>query len=266
METEEALIVNVFPTCVSTTAWPGIVDACCLLAESVSATYRVVAPTSCCGQPAYSAGKPRDARRVAASALSLLAETEGPIVVPSGSCASFIRKIWPTLFYRSDDHLLAVSVAERTYELTEFFADIDLPFDTEGDAVQTVTYHDSCHGSRELGLGAQARTLLSKAGYTIVECEDPQLCCGFGGVFSQMLPEVSSRIAAAKAEMLKKAAPVISGGDAACLMHLRDSSESLELSAGTAAHQDSSRSTDQTAPRFCHIAELLAARVRIDDK
>lgn len=220
--------------------------ACQILLQAAGADVEMVAVESCCGQPAYSAGRTRDARRVATSTLDILVDARGPVVVPSGSCAAMIRKVWPKLFPDGPDRRRTAAVADRTFELTEFLFPLDLPFRRDPPSPQPLTYHDSCHGLRELGLGSHGRALLTRAGYELIECENPQLCCGFGGVFSQLLPELSTRIGADKAEMLLRAAPVVAGGDAACLLHLRDSVESAQY-------------TD--ASPFRHIAELLAERV-----
>lgn len=270
MEEKETLSVAVFPTCVVTAACPGLLRSTLSLLRAAGVDASVVARYSCCGQPAYSAGRFREARRVGEAALAELAATTGPIVTPSGSCAAMIRKVWPGLFRREPSTTAAIFVSERTFELTQFLEPLDTPFSSEPPSQPKLTYHDSCHGLRELGLGSQGRALLRRAGYTVVECDSPQLCCGFGGVFSQILPEVAARVGKDKAESLMRAAPVTCGGDAACLLHL---STSLRASEYRGAHCGASSGTEDATNwkssglsegSFRHIAELLAQRLAPD--
>ncbi len=253
MESKKALKVSLFPTCVAGAFCPAVTKSSIALIESAGYEVTLVAPNACCGQPAYSAGRIRSARKVAASALSGLTSDTNPIVVPSGSCTAMIRKAWPVLFATSPKRHIATSVAERTIELTEFLFSIDPSFDEPTGDPPTVAFHDSCHGLRELGLGPQARHLLRKAGYRVIECENPQLCCGFGGIFSQLIPELSTKIGAQKAAMLAAVAPLVTASDAACLIHL---SESLEQNR---PHKDSDAASRRTD--FRHIAEVLAQRL-----
>ncbi|MEZ4546545.1 MAG: (Fe-S)-binding protein [Thermodesulfobacteriota bacterium] len=55
-----------------------------------------------------------------------------------------------------------------------------------------VTYHDSCHLLRELGVKDAPRELISSVkGPVVQEMPLHDLCCGFGGTFSIKFPKVS---------------------------------------------------------------------------
>jgi len=85
-----------------------------------------------------------------------------------------------------------------------------------------VTYHDACHGLRELGIRGQGRQLLSGIdGLELVEMARPDACCGFGGTFSVRLPEVAVAMADDKAAQIDATgAGTVVAGDAGCLMHM----------------------------------------------
>ncbi|MYJ16541.1 MAG: (Fe-S)-binding protein, partial [Gemmatimonadetes bacterium] len=51
---------------------------------------------TCCGQPAYNAGRTREALRMAEHTLDVLAAADA-VVLPSGSCATMIKKFYPRL-------------------------------------------------------------------------------------------------------------------------------------------------------------------------
>lgn len=281
--TEDTASATVFPTCVVSALCPKILEDTVSVLQAAGIEASVTAAYSCCGQPAYSAGKRPEASRLASSALDQLSKTSNPIVVPSGSCAAMIKKVWPRLFERTPRYEKAVLLAQRTFELTQFleakgFSPAlaegskglspapaeDGKTGSEGPSSGThssvpkkVTVHDSCHGARGLGIGPQCRSLLKVAGYQISECEDPGFCCGFGGVFSATLPEVSVAIGRAKVEMLRRASYAVVGTDPACLIHL--------ATVGAGAVNDKLRAGTSPAEagsmRFYHIAELLAAAI-----
>lgn len=54
-----------------------------------------------------------------------------------------------------------------------------------------VTYHDSCHLKRSLGITEEPRELLKIAGADLVEMAGAERCCGFGGSYSLKYPELS---------------------------------------------------------------------------
>ncbi len=85
-----------------------------------------------------------------------------------------------------------------------------------------MTYHDSCHLLRELGVEEGPRKLLRKVrGIDLVEMQDYQLCCGFGGTFSAKFPEVSVPMGQDKVRAASEAgAEYLVAADGGCLMHL----------------------------------------------
>ncbi len=103
----------------------------------------------------------------------------------------------------------------------------------------------SCHGLRELGITDQPLNLLAGvSGVERVEVTDADECCGFGGLFSVEMPEVSAAILKSKLDAIEASgAEVVAGGDVSCLIHI-----------GGGLRKRGS------AVRVCHLAELLAGR------
>ena len=86
----------------------------------------------------------------------------------------------------------------------------------------TVTYHDSCHMCRLLELSQEPRKLLTEAGYSLHEMEESDRCCGFGGVFSARMPEVSTAMTAEKLRQATETqAATLVTADPGCLMQMR---------------------------------------------
>ncbi|MFC5302394.1 (Fe-S)-binding protein [Azospira restricta] len=236
--------VALFVTCLVDLMRPSVGFAALRLLEAAGCEVAVPETQTCCGQPAFSAGE-----RGAAAALArkTIAEFEGfdYVVAPSGSCADHIRHRYPELL--ADDPAWcarAETLAARTWELTQFLADV-LAVDTvAGKYDGSVTYHDSCSGLRGLGIKAQPRRLLGRvAGLTLKEMPEAEACCGFGGAFSVKFGDISAAIAAKKcANVQAVQAGAVVGGDLGCLMNIE----------GTLRRQG------DEATRVLHVAEVLA--------
>ncbi len=171
---------------------------------------------TCCGQPAYNAGYWREARAVAQYTLGVLEEAEY-VVLPSGSCTSMLRNHYPELLPWDKR---AQALAERTYELSEFLVRVlGVTHLGEGLKGVRVAYHHGCHALRELGLREEPLILLKNSGAELLPWEAAEECCGFGGLFSVKLPEVSLAMADRKLATLPQA-EVLTSTDAGCLLHL----------------------------------------------
>ncbi len=156
------------------------------------AGYRVTFPEgqTCCGQPAWNSGFPDDAKRVAATTLGALADSEGPIVVLSGSCAATMLHAWPELF---DGDARLAGVLERVVEFGALLAPLANTAPTVG-ARRPVAFHCSCHQRRGLRDTTSGATLISSLpNVELVEQVDADSCCGFGGTFAIKFPGVSTR-------------------------------------------------------------------------
>jgi L-lactate dehydrogenase complex protein LldE len=202
---------------------------------------------TCCGQPAWNAGFAEEAAKVARTTLDALESADSDaVVVPAGSCATMIRVFWPELFEVVGDHAAADrarAVGARTKELTELLVERELPAMEVLEECR-VAYHHSCHLLRELhGHDHPLQLLDDVGGCTRVEWTASERCCGFGGLFSLKLPEVSVAMADDKLASLDEQRPdMVVSADSSCLMHLRS----------RAAHEGKPIETR-------HIAQVLAA-------
>jgi L-lactate dehydrogenase complex protein LldE len=159
-----------------------------------------------------------------------------------------IRVHFPDIF-REEPHMLARAerLGERTYELTEFLSKIAGQARISARFEGGVTYHDSCSGLRELGIKAQPRQLLAKvAGLKLVEMQECETCCGFGGTFSVKYGEISAAMADRKcAHVEASGARAVVLGDLGCMLNIEGRLRKRGV-AGT---------------RVLHIAEVLAGEI-----
>ena len=196
------------------------------------AGYKVVFPPgqTCCGQPFYNSGLREEALPLARHTIEIFEPYEA-VVLPSGSCTAMLRVEYPHLF--ADDPLWlerALALGRKTFELTEFLVHQAQWTPPRRPDAPTVTYHDSCHMYRMLGLHEEPRRLLRAAGYNIVEMKESAFCCGFGGLFSVRLARISNAITADKLRMaMETTAPILVTADPGCLMQMRGMLKGTDL-------------------------------------
>jgi len=213
--------VYFFGTCLMDMAYPeaGIAAIRLIQREGV----KVIFPKgqSCCGQPAYNSGFPKEARAVARKQVSVFSGGH-PIIVPSGSCAGMMRRHYPALFEKEPDLAQVSRFSERVYELTEFLVRVLNVRLTDVGPPLAVTWHSSCHALREMDVIRDAKSLLRQlGGVTLKELSAEHQCCGFGGTFSVKQPDISASMVADKvADIRKTGASRVIAGDCGCLMNI----------------------------------------------
>ena len=235
--------VSLFITCVGDQFGPRAGVAAVRLLRAAGCEVDFPMSQTCCGQPAYNAGYHDDARAVARHFLRVFERSEY-VVAPSGSCAAMVRH-YAELFREDSVQLRrAWSLAGRTFELTQFLVDV-LGVESTGADLRgvRVAYHDSCHAMRNMGVREQPRALLGAAGAELVEWDEA--CCGFGGMFSVKMPEISSAMMDRKLDSLAgvgtgEPVDVLTSTDLGCLLQLGGGLE--RRGAG---------------PPWAHVAELL---------
>ena len=215
--------VQLFVTCLVDGFFPEVGKATVTLLERLGYTVEFPVDQTCCGQPAFNAGFHDEARVMAKHLVEVLDSTKGSIVAPSGSCAAMVIQHAPELLSRDPAVAAAARrVASRTHELTSFLVDVAGITDVGASCSATGTYHDSCHGLRDLGIEQQPRTLLAGVdGLDTVPLAGADECCGFGGLFAVEMPEVSAALMRRKLDnVVATGADMLMAGDVSCLMHL----------------------------------------------
>jgi len=186
--------------------------------------HKVVCPEEivCCGQPPFNSGYWDEARTVAVKVLEQLKDAE-VIVIGSGSCGAMLKNFYPELFKDTRQLQLAKQISSRTWEFSEFLVKKLGVTELGAKFPHKVTFHDGCHGLRELGIKKSPRELLSKvAGLELIEMSDAETCCGFGGTFAAKFPMISTAMGEVKcASAAETGAEYIVSGDSSCLMHIQ---------------------------------------------
>ncbi len=186
--------------------------------------HRVICPEAiaCCGQPAFNSGFWDEARIVASKVLQQLKDAE-VVVIASGSCGAMLKKFYPELFAGTNEASAATTLAARCYEFSDFLVSQLGVTDLGARFPARVTFHDGCHGLRELGIKQSPRLLLSKVrDLELIEMAEAETCCGFGGTFATKFPMISTAMGDVKcASAGETKADYIVSNDSSCLMHLQ---------------------------------------------
>ena len=202
---------------------------------------------TCCGQPLANSGAEKEAIPIYKNFVRNFSNFDY-VVSPSGSCVYHIRENYDLLEQTNEVR----KVRQTTYELCEFIVDILKIDDLSIEYPHKVGIHQSCHGLRGLKLGipseliaehySKVHRLLEKAeGIEIINLDRNDECCGFGGTFSILQPDISAKMGKDRLEdHMRNGAEVITATDMSCLMHLE----------GIARRQNKE-------VQFVHVAEIL---------
>ena len=135
-----------------------------------------------------------------------------------------VKKFYPELFAKTPLADAAAELSAKTWEFSDFLVNKLGVNDLGARFPAKVTIHDGCHGLRELGTTKQPpRTLLSHVrGLELVEMDEAETCCGFGGTFSAKFPMISTAMGEVKcASAIESGAEYIVSNDSSCLMHIQ---------------------------------------------
>ncbi len=214
---------QLFITCLAEQFFPNVLKRMVELLERLGVQVDFPRNQTCCGQPFFNSGFQSQARELARKWLEVFSRADGFIVSPSGSCVDMVRHHYPHLFPPgTPEYRLAEETAARTFEFTQFLVHHVKVTDVGASFPHKVTYHASCHLLRGLGVREEPKALLRKVnGLELIPLSTEETCCGFGGSFSVIYPEVSQAMMEAKVNSIQASgAEAVVACDAGCLMNI----------------------------------------------
>ena len=186
---------------------------------------------TCCGQPAFNAGYWGESREVCNKFINDFSGAEH-IVVPSASCTGFIKNYYYKIYDNASNQKDTKGLQEKVYELSDFLVNV-LKIDDLGAQFDGVaTYHDSCAALRECKIKSEPRKLLEKVkGLKLIELQEIETCCGFGGTFAVKFEGISVAMGEQKVQnIVNTKADYLISTDLSCLMHIGGVMEKKALS------------------------------------
>jgi L-lactate dehydrogenase complex protein LldE len=238
--------VSLFVTCLADQLWPSAAVGLVAVLRRLGCSVEFDERQTCCGQPAFNTGYRPAARALAQRHIEIFESSAAEAIVsPSGSCTAMVHH-YDQLFDDASWRARAKDVAERTHELSSFLVNRLGVEDVGASFPGRLTWHDACHGLRDLRIKHEPRRLLRHVqGAELVELPAPgaETCCGFGGTFSVKYPEISVAMLDEKVDAIERAGvDAVVSGDASCLMQI----------GGRLSRRGS-------AVRALHLAEVLAS-------
>lgn len=181
--------------------------------------YEVIVPEGlkCCGRPLLSLGDRKGAEELAAHNSALLAGFEADALVTAcASCGLTFKREYPKLLPSGVKRPAMLDIHEFLVDKLD-----DIQFTPLN---KSITVHDPCHLGRGQGLSNTVRDLLGRVpGITLLEMQNADRCCGFGGVMRLTHRRLSDGIAEEKAKnIIATSAPVVATGCPGCRMQIAD--------------------------------------------
>lgn len=126
------------------------------------------------------------------------------------------------LFYPPDPGSMSVSTMGGN--IAENSGGLHVSPKTQAKGQTKVTYHESCHLQKSLGVSKQPRDLIRmNPGYNLVEMAEANRCCGCGGSFTLTHYDLSLKMGQRKRDnVIASGAEVVATGCPACMMQLSD--------------------------------------------
>jgi len=190
---------------------------------------------NCCGIPASYSGEKETAVELAKQNIdAMLAGKPDYVLTTCPTCAMALKQNF--VEYLKDnpawadraEQLSKITIDAASFVLNqldgaELFADLAKS--------EKITYHDSCHLKRGVGVWQEPRQLIEKSGHDLVEMAHADRCCGFGGSYSLTShPDISKKILQDKvADIQASGATCVAMDCPGCMMQIRGGLEKAEV-------------------------------------
>lgn len=170
----------------------------------------------CCGALAVHAGLLDDARAMASAVMASM-PGDAPILVDSAGCGAAMKEY---------GHLLGTAeadgFADRVRDVHEWLAArLDRLPTARRPIAGPIAVHDPCHLRNVQRVHDHVRTTLRPYVTDLVELDDEGLCCGAGGAYAALHPDMAGAIRQRKLEAIKRSgATVVASANPGCTLHL----------------------------------------------
>lgn len=213
---EPQMRVGFYVGCLINYVYTDIADAVIEVLNHLGVEVVVPSNQLCCGIPARSLGDRKTARKLAETNVRVFEEANVDFIITAcATCGRTLKRDYPQIL---GDRTLKFS--DKLYDISEF---IEKYFTYETKSLDTkITYHDPCHLYWGQNISKQPRDILRRsAGFE--EMENPERCCGGGGVFNLLHYDLSMKIGEHKARAIEKSgAEIVATGCPGCRLQIED--------------------------------------------
>ncbi|MGB0308715.1 MAG: glycolate oxidase subunit GlcF, partial [Paracoccaceae bacterium] len=177
----------------------------------------------CCGALTHHLGKTTESHAAAAQNIrAWQGEIDqgglDAVVINTSGCGTTVKD-YGHMFRDSDLAEQAAQISSLAMDVSELLMKLEMP-ELEQKNIK-VAYHAACSLQHGQQIKTFPKTLLQKAGFTVLEPADPHLCCGSAGTYNLMQPEISSQLKTRKVANLEALQPdIIAAGNIGCMMQI----------------------------------------------
>ena len=222
-QTERRKRVALMTGCAQRALNTDINDATIRLLTRLGCEVVVAEGAGCCGALTHHMGKSGESHATAARNIrAWTREMDGQgldaVVINTSGCGTTVKD-YGHMFRNEPLAADAARVSKIAVDVSEVLMTLDLPEAPAREMV--VAYHAACSLQHGQQIKSHPKTLLKRAGFTVVEPADSHLCCGSAGTYNLMQPEISAKLKARKVRTLEAKAPdVIAAGNIGCMMQI----------------------------------------------
>jgi glycolate oxidase iron-sulfur subunit len=141
------------------------------------------------------------------------------IIVNASGCGTTIKD-YGFMFREDPLREQAEEIAGLAKDVTEFLTAFGYAPTREKPDL-TVAYHSACSLQHGQQVTTAPKTLLSRAGFRVVEPAEGHICCGSAGTYNMLQPAIAGQLRARKLGNIRATKPdLIAAGNIGCLTQL----------------------------------------------
>ncbi len=221
--------VAIFIGCLANYNYTEVGDSLVKILKFLDIDILIPKKQACCGAPAYFTGDFDTTEYLIKKNIeyfeTFIDDVEA-ILIPEATCTAMIKKDWEEYIkhYMDKEWLRRYKkIKNKVFGTTEWLYKYTDLKERLNKKITTLTYHDACHFGKVFNIRKEPRALLGKVA-EIKEMEDPDVCCGFGGITIQSEKfDLARKEGLIKADMIKKVdAEVVSAECSACRMQITE--------------------------------------------
>jgi glycolate oxidase iron-sulfur subunit len=173
----------------------------------------------CCGALVHHMGRHEEALAAARKNIAAWSASDLDAVIVNTSGCGTVLKDYGFLLRNDPMAEQAAAVSAKSLDISEYLLKIYEPSASAPGLI--VAYHAACSLQHGQQITTAPKTLLRKAGFTVVEPKDSHLCCGSAGTYNILQPDIAASLRRRKLDTLKAKSPdVIAAGNIGCLTQL----------------------------------------------
>lgn len=233
--------VAIFIGCLANYNYPSTGKALLKILETLKINV-LIPKQECCGAPAYFTGDIDSVLFLIKKNIAYFEEfidEVDAILIPEATCAAMLISDWNKALDSISNENERKEYKARLAKLTPKMAmasqwlykntDLEKILESKNKKDLKITYHDPCHARKVLKIYKEPRNLLSK-NFNLFEMEEPERCCGFGGVSMQSQKYTTTlKAGIPKAKNIEKSgAEIVSAECSACRMQITNSLNQID--------------------------------------